>query len=142
MLPRVDSVVLAAPLNEATRGMIDSRRLALMPAGSTLVNMARGPLVVEEDLCDALDSGHLAGAGLDVTEMEPLPKSSRLWDQPRTIVTPHVGGQRASRIDDMTNLFCENLRRYQRGERLLNILTDKHLGFPKPADALWRTWTQ
>ncbi|MEQ8847790.1 D-2-hydroxyacid dehydrogenase [Botrimarina sp.] len=138
MLAEVDIVVLAAPLNDQTRGMFDAARLARMRPDALLVNMARGPLVVESDLADALDSGHLGGAGLDVAEVEPLPPDSRLWDQPQTIITPHVGGQRASRIDDMTEFFCENLKRYHTGRPLLNYLADKRLGFPLPADAAWR----
>ena len=138
LLPEVDSLILAAPLNDQTRGLIDARRLALMKPGASLVNMARGPLVVEIDLIDALTSGHLAGAAMDVTEVEPLPAESRLWDLPNAIITPHVGGQRASRIDDMTDLFCENLRRYQAGGRLINQLADKQLGFPHPDDSLWK----
>lgn len=137
MLPKVNTLILAAPLNEETRGMIDGDRLGMMRPGSTLVNVARGPLVVEDDLVAALESNHLAGAAVDVTEIEPLPPESRLWTQPRAIITPHVGGQRASRIDDMTQLFCENLRRYQRRERLINFV-DKRLGFPSPEDSLWK----
>ncbi|MEM6331241.1 MAG: D-2-hydroxyacid dehydrogenase [Planctomycetota bacterium] len=137
MLSEVDSLILAAPLVAQTRGLIDARRLALMRPGSILVNVARGPLVVEDALADALEAGHLAGAALDVTEVEPLPADSRLWGQPRAMVTPHVGGQRSTRVDDMTDLFCENLRRFQAGKRLVNIV-DKSLGFPKPADSLWR----
>ncbi len=90
---------------------------------------ARGPLVVTEDLVDALESGYIAGAGVDVTEPEPLPVDSRLWEQPNAIITPHVGGQSATRADDMTNFFCENLRRYFAGEKLINLV-DKRLGFP------------
>jgi D-3-phosphoglycerate dehydrogenase len=93
------------------------------------VNVARGPLVVERDLVAALESGRLAGAGLDVTEQEPLPNSSRLWELPSVIITPHVGGQSARRADNMTNFFCENLRRYLAGQPLLNVV-DKRLGFP------------
>lgn len=137
MLPEVDVLILAAPLNEQTRGMIDARRLALLPKGALLVNMARGPLVVEDDLVAALESGHLGGAGLDVTEVEPLAPESRLWEQPNLILTPHVGGQAGSRIDQMTNFFCENLRRYFKGEPLLNLLVDKRLGFPRPEQAAW-----
>ncbi|MEM8865860.1 MAG: D-2-hydroxyacid dehydrogenase [Planctomycetota bacterium] len=139
MLPQVDTLILTAPLNDQTRGMIDRRRLQLMRPGATLVNVARGPLVVEADLVEALHSRHLGAAAVDVTEVEPLPAESPLWDAPNTIITPHVGGQRATRIDDMTKLFCKNLTRYQQGERLINQ-TDKDLGFPCPADALWRTW--
>ena len=103
----------------------------MLPKGATLINVARGPLVVTDDLIAALESGHLSGAGLDVTDPEPLPATSKLWDLPNVIITPHVGGQGATRIDDMTNLFCENLRRYAAGERLINLV-DKRLGFPLP----------
>lgn len=132
MLPRVDVLVLAAPLNDHTRHMINARRLALLPKGAMLINMARGALVVENDLVDAIESGHLAGAGLDVTELEPLPASSRLWALPNVIITPHVGGQAATRIDDMTNFFCDNLARYRAGRPLRNLVV-KELGFPRPA---------
>ena len=131
MLPRVDVLVLAAPLNEHTRHMIDAGRLALLPRGAILINMARGGLVVENDLADAIESGHLAGAGVDVTEIEPLPPTSRLWDLPNVIITPHVGGQSATRIDDMTSFFCDNLARYQTGRPLRNLVV-KELGFPRP----------
>ena len=131
MLPRVDILILAAPLTEVTRGMIDARRLALLPEGAILINVARGPLVVEKDLVAALESGHLGGAGLDVTDPEPLPAESKLWDLPNVIITPHVGGQAATRIDDMTNFLCENLAHYQVNQPLRNLV-DKHLGFPLP----------
>lgn len=131
ILPRIDILILAAPLNDETRGMIDARRLALLPAGAVLINVARGPLVVTDDLVAALESGHLAGAGVDVTDPEPLPVDSRLWDLPNVIITPHVGGQAQTRIDDMTNFFCDNLARYLAGRPLRNLV-DKHLGFPMP----------
>lgn len=131
LLPKVDVLILCAPLNEHTCGMIDARRLRLLPADAVLVNVARGPLVVERDLAAVLAAGHLWGAAVDVTEEEPLPTDSPLWDLPNIIITPHVGGQRASRIDDMTNLFCENLRRFRVGEPLINLV-DKQLGFPGP----------
>lgn len=134
ILPRVDALILAAPLNDYTRGMIDERRLRLLKADAVLVNMARGPLVVEEDLVKVMREGHLWGAGLDVTAEEPLAPESPLWDIPNLILTPHVGGQRTSRIDDMTRLFLENSRRFQSGEPLINRV-DKDLGFPQ-ADAI------
>jgi len=131
MLPQVDILILATPLTEHTRGMINARRIALLPRGAIVINVARGPLVVESDLVAALESGHLGGAGLDVTDPEPLPPHSRLWDLPNVIITPHVGGQSATRSDDMTNFFCENLTRYLAGRPLLNLV-DKRLGFPFP----------
>ncbi len=135
ILPRVDALILTAPLNEHTRGMINERRLRMMRKDAVLINVARGPLVVEADLASVLLSGHLWGAGVDVTEVEPLSVDSRLWEIPNLIITPHVGGQRASRIDDTTRLFCENLRRFRDGHDLVNIV-DKRLGFPAP-QAIW-----
>ena len=131
ILPRIDILILAAPLTNVTRNMIDARRLALLPKGAIVINVARGQLVVTDDLVDALESGHLAGAAVDVTEPEPLPPESRLWDQPNVIITPHVGGQAATRYDDMTNFFCNNLRRFLVGQPLVNLV-DKQLGFPFP----------
>ena len=97
---------------------------------AVLANMARGPLVVTSDLVACLKNGLIAGAVMDVTDPEPLAPSSELWDLPNVIFTPHVGGQSAWRIDNMTKCFCENLRRWQAGEPLVNFLTDKRLGFP------------
>jgi D-3-phosphoglycerate dehydrogenase len=108
ILPRIDILILAAPLTEHTHGMIDARRLALLPSGAILINVARGPMVVERDLIAALESGRLGGAGLDVTDVEPLPVDSRLWDLPNVIITPHVGGQAATRIDDITFLLRQS----------------------------------
>ena len=134
MICEVDILILAAPLTDQTRGMINAESLSKMKSGGLLINVARGPLVVEDDLVAALESGHLAGAGLDVAAVEPLPTDSPLWTQPNVIITPHVGGQSTWRIDQMTDLFCENLRRYQNDEPLLNHLTDKSLGFPIPEE--------
>ena len=78
-----------------------------------------------------LQDGHLGGAGVDVTYVEPLPVESPLWELPNVIITPHVGAQAASRVDDSTRLAVENLARYFRGEQLLNEV-DKKLGFPHP----------
>lgn len=130
ILPRLDILILAAPLNDHTRGMIDERRLRILSKEAVVVNMARGPLIVERDLASVLTSGHLWGAAVDVTEEEPLARDSPLWNIPNLIITPHVGGQRKSRIDDMTQLFLENSRRWQAGETLINRV-DKSLGFPE-----------
>jgi len=125
----VDILVLCAPLTPATRGMIGTAELAQMKKGSLLVNVARGPLVIERDLVTALESGHLAGAAVDVTEVEPLAAESALWNLPNVIITPHVAGQSKVRIDQMTDFFCDNLQRYLAGRPLRNLV-DKRLGFP------------
>lgn len=129
VLAEADILVLAAPLTDATRGMMHAETFARMKPGAILINVARGPLVVEADLVQAIESGHLGGAGLDVTEHEPLAYDSPLWDLANVLITPHVGGQSARRADDMTDFFCENLRRWRMGAPLLNLV-DKRLGFP------------
>jgi len=130
LLPQADFLLLAAPLTEQTRGMIDAAAIARMKPGSIIVNVARGPLVDEQALTGALASGHLDSAGLDVTPEEPPAADSPLWTAPRLIITPHVGGQSARRIDAMTDFFCDNLRRYLAGRPLRNLV-DKRLGFPE-----------
>jgi len=131
LLIQSDVVILCVPLNQQTHGMIAAPQMARMRPGSILINVARGPVVVERDLVAALESGHLGGAGLDVTEIEPLPPESRLWDLPNVLITPHVGAQSDHRADNTTNLICENLRRYFAGKPLINLV-DKRLGFPTP----------
>jgi D-3-phosphoglycerate dehydrogenase len=130
LLPQVDFLILSLPLYAESKNLIDAAAMAKMKPGSLLVNMARGPIVAHDDLVAALESGHLAGAVMDVTEPEPLHVSSKLWDMPNVIITPHVGGQAAWRIDTMTDLFCRNLQRWQTGQPLINYLSDKRLGFP------------
>ncbi|MBN2022680.1 MAG: D-2-hydroxyacid dehydrogenase [Pirellulales bacterium] len=130
LLAASDVVVLAAPLNDSTRGMIDAAALARMKPGALLVNAARGALVDTDALVESLRSGGVAGAVMDVTEPEPLPPEHPLWDAPNVIITPHVAGQAAWRIDNMTRLLCENLRRWRSGEPLVNFLEDKSAGFP------------
>ena len=131
VLRQADVLFLCVPLTPLTRGMIDAQALAMLPPGAILVNMARGPLVDENALADALESGHLDSAALDVTPQDPPAPTSRLWTAPRLIITPHVAGQSARRIDAMTDFFCDNLRRYVAGEPLRNLV-DKTRGFPEP----------
>jgi D-3-phosphoglycerate dehydrogenase len=141
LLAEADIVILCVPLNRQTDRWFDAGVLSQMRPGSYLVNVARGPVVVEDDLVAALRAGHLAGAALDVTQVEPLPADSLLWDLPQVIITPHVGAQAADRNDVATSFFCLNLRRYAAGQRLLNQV-DKQLGFPRPEDrAPWRSAT-
>lgn len=130
LLPQVDTLILAAPLNESTRGMISAAEIDRMKPDALLVNAARGPLVVTDDLVAALQDGQLAGVVMDVTDPEPLPTEHPLWDFPNVMLTPHVAGQYRWRIDNMTRLLCENLRRYLADEPLINCLEEKSFGFP------------
>lgn len=136
LLGESDIVILTLPLNADTQGMFDDERFSRMRPGSYLINVARGSVVIEEALVRALESGHLAGVGLDVTEVEPLSVDSQLWDNDRVIITPHVGAQSARRVDDTTDLVCLNLRRYLAGQQPYNVV-DKSLGFPHPS-VVWR----
>lgn len=128
-----DILILCLPLNSDTRGLINRDVFQHMKPDAVLVNVARGPIVVEEDLVEALELRQLAGAALDVTETEPLPPISRLWDLPNVLITPHVGAQSATRIDATTRLFAENLKHFLVEQPLRNIV-DKQLGFPVPGN--------
>jgi D-3-phosphoglycerate dehydrogenase len=127
-----DMLILTLPLNASTKGIINHKVFDAMPRGSWLINVARGQCVNEGDLVEALDRGQLAGAGLDVTAVEPLPPESPLYSHPNVLITPHVGAQSGPRYDDSTRLICENLTRYLAGQPLFNIV-DKKLGFPHPS---------
>lgn len=122
LLRRADIIVLTAPSTPATRGLIGARELALMKRDAFLVNVSRGRLVDEAALAGALASGAIAGAALDVFEHEPLDPASPLWRLPNVIITPHTSGFRADYWDAIVDLFCENLRRFERGEPLLNVV--------------------
>lgn len=117
-----NAVVVAAPLTEATRNLFDARAFAAMRAGSWFVNVGRGEIVDEDALVAALQSGHLAGAGLDVFSTEPLPVDSPLWDRPNVIITPHCAGDTASSKRRAVELTIENFRRRSAGEPLLNVV--------------------
>jgi phosphoglycerate dehydrogenase-like enzyme len=112
-----DVVVLTMPLTDASRGIIDAKVLAALPATAWLINVSRGPLVAEGALLAALREGRLAGAVLDVFGEEPLPPDSPWWDTPNVIVTPHASGVTLRFFDE---LVIENVRRYLAGEPLLN----------------------
>ncbi|WP_243742724.1 D-2-hydroxyacid dehydrogenase [Actinorugispora endophytica] len=127
-LPRADYVILAAPLTDATRGLIDAAALGRMRATARLVNVGRGPLVVQDDLVEALRRGDLAGAALDVFETEPLPETSPLWDAPGVIVSPHMSGDAAGWRDELFRLFADNLDRFLDGREPRNVV-DKRRGY-------------
>ena len=128
VLPDMDWVVLAAPLTDETRGMIDAKALAAMKPTARLVNVGRGQLVVQDDLVDALRGGGLAGAALDVFVDEPLPESSPLWEMPNVIVSPHMSGDVVGWRAELVALFRDNLTRYLDGEPLRNVV-DKARGY-------------
>jgi phosphoglycerate dehydrogenase-like enzyme len=127
-LAEADYVVLAAPLTDRTRGMIDAAALERMRPGARLINVGRGPLVVEDDLVGALRAGRIAGAALDVFETEPLPPESPLWDLPNVIVSPHMSGDVVGWKAELVALFADNLERRIAGRPLLNVV-DKRLGY-------------
>ncbi|MCS7173578.1 MAG: D-2-hydroxyacid dehydrogenase [Armatimonadetes bacterium] len=123
-----DYVVLALPLTPQTRGLLGARELGWMRPGAVLVNVGRGALVDERALVEALRAGRLRGAALDVFETEPLPPDHPLWDLPNVLITPHISGNSPRYMDRAIPLFCENLRRYLRGEGLRNVV-DPELGY-------------
>jgi len=120
LLGIADAVVLALPLGDETRHLLDRRRLARMKRGALLVNVGRGALVDEEALAEALASGGLGGAGLDVFEVEPLPPESPLWPMPNAILTPHSSGDTPGNHERASEIFLDNLGRFGRGEPLRN----------------------
>jgi phosphoglycerate dehydrogenase-like enzyme len=122
LLGESDFVVLAAPLTPETEGMIDADALAAMKPGSWLINVARGRLIDERALLRALHDGPLGGAVLDTFADEPLPSASPFYDLPNVIVTPHTSWSSGRVLDRSVELFCDNLRRYARGEELLNVV--------------------
>lgn len=128
MLRECDFVVLTVPLTPETRGMIGEAELRQMKPTSYLINVARGPVVRQDVLLRALKEGWIAGAGLDVFEVEPLPPGSEFWDLPNVIVSPHLAGIIEHEATALTELFCENLRRFLNGEPLLNLV-DKTRGY-------------
>jgi glyoxylate/hydroxypyruvate reductase len=128
VLPEVDAVVLACPLTGQTQGLIGAGELALMRPGSVLVNISRGPVVDEEALVSALQTGHLGGACLDVFATEPLPAGSPLWDLPNVIVSPHSAATVAAENGLITDLFIDNIRRWMAGQPLRNLY-DRTAGY-------------
>lgn len=120
VLPLAQWLVIACPLSQETKGLIDRENLNLLPAGAHVINIARGEIPVEVDLIEALESGKLAGAYLDVFAAEPLDENSPLWSMNNVIVTPHSAGHSAGNEQRVLALFIENLRRYALGEHLKN----------------------
>lgn len=117
-----DVVVNAAPLTNSTRGMFDAGFFAAMKPSAYFVSVGRGQSTVTADLIAALENGQIAGAGLDVTDPEPLPDKHPLWSTPGVIITPHVAGRSREALQRVGELVAENLRRYVAGEPLLSVV--------------------
>ncbi len=124
----VDLLVLAAPLTPATTSLVGAEVLGALGPRGFLVNVGRGPTVVETELVDALRSGTIAGAALDVFEVEPLPPESPLWSMPNVLVSPHMSGDYIGFEVDMVRVFTDNLARWLRGEPLHNVV-DPAVGY-------------
>lgn len=120
VLPLADIVVNILPDNEGTRGFVNARRFACMKAGALFVNVGRGVTVDQRALCEALTSGRLGGACLDVTEPEPLPPQDPLWEAPNCIITPHIAGGRADQDEALVAHFLENLSAFEAGGTLVD----------------------
>jgi glyoxylate/hydroxypyruvate reductase A len=119
LLARSDYVVAALPETDSTTGLFDRNVITAMKPGAYVINIGRGSLIVEEDLLDALDAGHLSGASLDVFRSEPLPADSSLWRHPKVTITPHTGG--AGSDAGYILEIAENYRRFLAGEPLRNL---------------------
>ncbi|BFG78394.1 glyoxylate/hydroxypyruvate reductase A [Paraburkholderia terrae] len=112
-LARTDVLVCLLPLTDATRGLLDKRLFGKLPKGASFVNVGRGAQVNQQDLLDALDSGQLQNAILDVTDPEPLPESHPFWTHPRVRITPHIAS--ATRPESAVDVVLENIRRRRDG---------------------------
>jgi len=121
-LPRADHAVIALPLTESTRKLFDDATIGSMKQGAYLYNIGRGAIVDTQSLVDHLQTGHLAGAGLDVTDPEPLPTDSPLWDMENVIITSHTSGATPNYIERATAILHENIRRFIADEPLVNVV--------------------
>ena len=121
-MPTTEFLVLACPLTDATRGLMDRRRLGLLPAGAGIVNIGRGELLDQDALCDLLDNGHLSGAVLDVFTPEPIPEGHRLWTTPNLVISPHTSADDPATYNPRSlDIFIRNVRAYLAGEKLPNL---------------------
>lgn len=120
-----DVLVISAPMTPTSRDMIGREQIRHLKRGSYILQMSRGAIVNEAALVDALEEGHLAGAGLDVTGTEPLPVGDPLWTAPNLVVTPHTSATSQLTTDLVWSILSENVGRYMRGEPLMNLVDKK-----------------
>lgn len=132
LLPNADIVALCLPSTKETQKLFSRDRIALMKEGSILLNVGRGASVDTEALCDAVESGHLLGAGIDVVDPEPLPANHRLWGIKNIVMTPHISGwyNLAETYERIFDISLDNLKRFLNGEELKNII-DFNTGYVK-----------
>lgn len=128
MLAKADFVVLALPYTKENHHFFDMEKMKKMKPSAVVINIGRGGVIHEQELIEALNKNIIAGAGLDVTEEEPLPETSSLWDMESVVITPHHSGLSERYMDRAVEQFSRNLRAYLAGERLPNLV-DKELGY-------------
>jgi phosphoglycerate dehydrogenase-like enzyme len=128
LLTQSDFIILSLPLTNETHGLIGEKQLKIMKSSAYLINVSRGAIIDEQALIEALENNQIAGAGLDVFATEPLPAESKLWRLKNVIITSHISGVMTDYLTKTTIVFCENLRRYLAGQKLLNIV-DKKAGY-------------
>lgn len=120
VLPQADCLILCCPASPLTRGIANGAVFSAMPAGSLFINVSRGEIAVEKDVIAALQSGHLAGAYLDVFEREPLDPASPLWDMPNVLISPHTASHSLGQNEAIFEIFLDNLARFRAGQSLRN----------------------
>ena len=128
LLEASDVVAICAPLTPETEGMFDRAAFSRMQSHAVLVNVTRGPIMDEEALIEALETGAIGGAGLDVVPEEPMPDDHPLWRFDNVVITPHSAGGSPRRVDRSVDLFCDNLTRLLGGESLTSVI-DKSKGY-------------
>ena len=125
-LARTDILICLLPLTEATRGFLNAALFSVLPPGASLIHVGRGPQLVEADLLEALDSGHLAHAVLDVTEPEPLQVDHPFWQHPQIWLTPHIASM--TQPETAAEVVIENIRRFEAGEAMVGRV-DRDTGY-------------
>lgn len=130
LLRQSDFIAICTPLTHETRGMIGAEQIRIMKSDAFIVNIARGAIIDQDALVAALQEGRIGGAGLDVTDPEPLPSDSPLWDMPNVIISPHIAGLTPIYGRRAADIFLRNLQHYLRGDiEGMPTLVDRHLGY-------------